>query len=242
MTDRKDTSEGQGRPVNLAILVPSGDQWDADFCLSLLQLERYLLYRPIHAEFDFCIINERGSLIAMQRENMVKTALKNEEITHILFLDSDMTFPPNLFHVLLAHDLPIVGCNYVKRTIPAMPNSRDLDGKLISTTKESTGLVEADSAGFGAVLLKREVFDGTPQPWFDTVWLDKTDEGKGYEMMGEDVFFFRKARRIGGFPLFIDQGLSQRIGHVGSYTYENWMCETMWEVYGQDDLKQEMMA
>ena len=223
MGNAKDNTQGQGSPVGLAILVPSMDSWDADFCLSLLQLQRYLLYKPVCDDFDFMIINERGSLIANQRENMVLEALKNETVTHILWLDSDMSFPPNLFHRLLSHDLPIVGCNYVKRTIPSFPNSRSTKGKVISTPKEARGLEEADSAGFGAVLLKREVVERTPRPWFDTVWLDK-GEGK-FEMMGEDVFFFRKARKVGGYPLFIDHSISQKIGHVGTYTYENWMCE-----------------
>lgn len=232
----------QGRSVKLAILVPSGDQWDANFCLSLIQLQRYMHYRQVSEDFDYMLINERGSLIAMQRENMVMQALKNEGVTHILFLDSDMQFPPDLFHRLLSHDLPLVACNYVKRTIPSFPNSRSIDGKLIGTSKTTKGLEEASSTGFGCLLVKREVFETVPQPWFDTVWLDKRDEGKGYEMMGEDVFFFHKARFTSNFPLFIDHDLSQKVGHVGTYVYENWMCETAWEVYGNETEKKEAMA
>lgn len=234
---RSGITKGQGRPIKLAILIPSGDKWDADFALSLLQLQRYIIM--FEACDDFTIINERGSLIAMQRENMVDTALSDETVTHLLFLDSDMSFPPNLFNLLLKHDLPIVACNYVKRAIPSMPNSRDVNGKFISTTKQSIGLEEADSAGFGAVLIKREVFEGTEKPWFDTVWLDKGDK---FELMGEDVFFFRKARKLGGYPLFVDHDASQKIGHVGTYTYENWMCETTWQELDMPEYKQEVVA
>lgn len=229
----------QGRSFKLAILIPSGDQWDADFSLSLLQMQRFMLMFPVVDDFDFTIINERGSLIAMQRENMVSTALSDETVTHLLFLDSDMSFPPNLFNLLLKHDLPIVACNYVKRGIPSMPNTRAVTGKLIGTSKGSIGLEEADSAGFGAVLIRREVFENTPKPWFDTVWLDKGDR---LEMMGEDVFFFRKARQVGHYPLFIDHDASQKIGHIGSYTYENWMCETTWDEMNLPGYKQETMA
>ena len=221
---------GQGSPVGLAILIPSLDQWDANFALSMLQLQRYIMYKPICDDFDFTIINERGSLIANQREHMTMHALENDKVTHILCLDSDMEFPPNIFHRLYSHDLPIVGCNYVKRTVPSYPNSRAFSGKLISTNKEARGLEEAESAGFGAVLFKREVFENVPRPWFDTVWLDK-GEGR-IEMMGEDVFFFRKARKFGNYPLFIDHSLSQKVVHTGMYGYENWMCETAFEVYG----------
>lgn len=239
MTETKDTTEGQGRPVRLAIMIPSGDAWEADFALSLLQLQRYLMHDPVCENFDFMLINERGSLVTLQRENMVDTALGNEDVTHMLWLDSDMTFPPNLFHRLYSHDLPMVACNYVKRSVPAFPNSRALNGKLIGTAKETRGLEEAESAGFGAVLMQREVFENTPKPWFDTVWLDKGDK---LELLGEDVFFFRKARKLADYPLFIDHSISQKIGHVGTYTYENWMCETAWEVWGDNDAQQEMMA
>lgn len=232
-------SKEQGRSYKLAILIPSGDTWDADFALSLLQLQRFMSIWPVCDDFDFTIINERGSLIAMQRENMVDTALSDEKVTHLLFLDSDMSFPPNLFDLLYKHDLPIVACNYVKRAIPSMPNSRSMEGKLIGTMKDTIGLEEADSAGFGAVLLKREVFDNTEKPWFDTVWLDKGDK---IEMMGEDVFFFRKARKLGGYPLFVDHEASQKIGHVGTYTYENWMCEATWQELDMREYQKETMA
>ena len=237
----KDWTPGHGGPVRLDILVPSGDTWDANFALSILALQRYLTYRPVSTDFDHMLINERGSLITLQRESMVKQALTNEDVTHLLWLDSDMEFPPNLFHRLYSHDLPLVAANYVKRAIPAMPNSRALNGKLISTGRNSRGLEEADSAGFGAFLAKREVFENVERPWFDTVWY--YPEGKDQpEMMGEDIFFFRKARKMGGYPLFIDHSISQKIGHVGIYTYENWMTDTTWEEVELDDLKQEMMA
>lgn len=240
MADVKDTTEGQGSPVRLAILIPSHDSWDGNFCLSLLQLQRYLHYDPICEDFDYTIINERGSIVDYQRENMAVRAVEDERITHMLWLDSDMEFPPNLFHRLYGHDLPLVACNYVKRTIPAFPNSRSTNGKLISTTKEDRGLEEAESAGFGAVLMQRQVFEALERPWFDTVWLDK-GEGR-LEKMGEDVFFFKKARQMGGFPLFIDHSLSQKVRHIGTYSYENWMCESAFEVYGDPAAKEKFVA
>lgn len=231
---------GQGRPTRLAILVPSGDKWEADFALSMLTLTRYITYKPVCQDFDYMILNERGSLITLQRESMVHTALENEDVTHFLWLDSDMSFPPDLFHRLLSHDLPLVACNYVKRGIPATPNSKDVDGKVIATNRDSRGLEEADSAGFGALLVKREVFENTERPWFDTVWFT-TPEGK-LEMMGEDVFFFRKARRTAGYPLFIDHSLSQKIGHVGSYTYENWMCQSTLDAIADEGFENLVMS
>ena len=240
MGDVTELTKGQGSPIRLAIMVPSGDKWEADFALSLLSLTRYITWKPVDPDFDYMIVNERGSLITLQRESMVKTALENKSVTHLLFLDSDMQFPPDLFHRLLEHDLPMVACNYVKRGIPATPNSKDVEGKVIATDRDSRGLEEAESAGFGALLVKREVFENIENPWFDTVWFHKDDGG--IDLMGEDVFFFRKARRTAGYPLFIDHSLSQQIGHVGTYTYENWMCQSTLDVLADEEFEKKVMS
>lgn len=223
--------------MKLVILVPSHDTWVADFAISVLTLQQYLSFHPPTEDFQLNLVNERGSLISYQREHLAEKAIE-QEATHVLWLDSDMRFPPTLVHQLLRHDLPMVACNYVKRTIPAMPNAKDLNGKLIPTNRDSHGLHEASSAGFGAVLMKTEVLKAIPKPWFDLVWMEK--DGKT-EMMGEDVFFFRKARHH-GHPLFIDHDASQKISHIGTFEYDNALCEATWEEVEQDALKEAMMA
>ena len=238
MPARKDRTQGHGSPVHLTLLVPSNDFWLADFALSVIAMQQLLGYHPLSDEFKHNLINERGSLIAYQRENLAEQALESEA-THFLWLDSDMRFPPNLSHLLFKHDLPIVACNYVKRKIPAMPNSKDLNGKLIATNRDSRGLVEAISAGFGVVLMKREVFEKVPKPWFDQVWFEK--DGK-LEMMGEDVFFFQKARKVAGIPLYVDHSASQKISHIGTFEYDNALCDATWDEVDMEEQKKRMMA
>lgn len=237
MPEAKDKTQGQGGPVKLAILVPSGDFWLADFALSVFSLQQLLGYHPPCEDFKFNLINDRGSLIAYQRHHLAKKVVEGG-YTHALWLDSDMKFRPDLFHKLFEHDLPIVACNYVKRKIPAMPNSKDLNGKLISTTRESHGLVEADSAGFGAVLMKVEVLKAMGEPYFDTVWYEKDDK---LEMVGEDVFFFRKARHL-GYPLYMDHDASQHVSHIGTFEYDNALCEATWDEVELDELKEKMVG
>lgn len=236
----KDTDDGgQGGPVFLSILVPSTEYWPADFAMSLMALQQLLGYQPLADDFRHNLINERGSLIAYQRENLADKALA-EGATHLLWLDSDMKFPPSLVHQLFRHDLPVVACNYVKRKIPAMPNSKRMDGKLIATNRNSHGLEEASSAGFGAVLMKREVLESVPKPWFDTVWLRHEDGS--HEMVGEDVFFFRKARQVAGVPLYVDHDASQHVAHIGTFEYENALCAATWEEVDCEDAKAVVMG
>jgi len=239
MPVRKDKSRGQGSPVSLAILVPSTEYWHADFALSLMSMQQLLGYQPLAENFRHNLINERGSLISLQRENLADMAL-DSDATHILWLDSDMKFPPNLIHRLFKHQLPLVACNYVKRKIPAMPNTKGLDGRLIATNRDSHGLQEAMSDGCGAVLMTREVLEKTPKPWFDVVWLRKEDGT--LEMIGEDVFFFQKARSVGGFPLHIDHDASQRLGHIGTFEYENSLCAVTWEEVDLEECKAKVMS
>lgn len=202
--------------MKLAICIPSGDMIHADFSMSLLGMQNFFLQRPPVREFRYNIYNERGSLIQLSRHKLVERAL-GEECTHLLFLDSDMTFPRDTLHRLLQHNLPIVGCNYVKRVIPATSNTVATDGKMLMTTDDKHGLEPAASAGFGVLLLKTEVCKAIEPPWFDCVWLE---DGR---LIGEDVFFFRKAARA-GYTLMIDHDVSREVGHVGSFEYTNNLC------------------
>jgi hypothetical protein len=62
------------------------------------------------------------------------------------------------------------------------------------------------------MLVKKEVFKKTPQPWF---WFYQLP---GNKVLGEDVHFC-VATQDAGFETWVDHDLSQEIGHVGSYTY-----------------------
>lgn len=218
----------------VSISVPSMESVHADFAMSLAGMISFLNARPPVKDFRMNLRNERGSLISMQRENLVLAA-KKEGATHILFLDSDMGFPPDLLHKLIARQKAMVACNYVKRIIPAMPNTTGLSGRLVATNPEDTGLIEAESTGLGACLVSMEVFDSTPRPWFDTVWLDNG------EMIGEDVFFFRKVRHHAGYRLWVDHDASQNIAHIGTFEYRNHLAGVTWQEANDEELKKQVM-
>jgi len=211
-------------PLHLFIAIPSMSQVHADFMMHLVHLNQTLFNHPIQEEMGLTIINRRGSLLVDSREGLVHQAL-DVGATHILFLDSDMAFPQDLFHRLYAHNLPAVACNYVQRIIPACSNTRDVNGAEMFTYEDSTGLEEAKSAGFGACLFKTEIFKEMSKPWFDTVWIQPGDE-KVYwpdklNLLGEDVFLFRKLKHETGVSLMIDHDLSKEISHIGDFEYTN---------------------
>lgn len=151
-----------------------------------------------------------GSVISTQRTDVVRSAL-DMGATHLLWLDSDMRFPPDVIGRLLAHGRPVVAANYQRRTEPFGPVAVR-HGAPLYTTPQSTGLEEADFTGFGCMLVERAVFDAVPEPWFDFAW---SPAKRAY--VGEDVFFCRKVREH-GFPVLIDHDLSKEVGHIASIT------------------------
>jgi hypothetical protein len=66
--------------------------------------------------------------------------------------------------------------------------------------------------GFGMVLIRKEVFEKTPKPWF---WFDTTAKGG---TIGEDIYFCAKAFDS-GFDTIVDHDLSKHIRHIGTYEY-----------------------
>ena len=211
-------------PLHLYIAIPSMDRVHADFMMNLIHLNQTLFNNPIVESMGLTIINRRGSLLVDSREGLVDQALE-VGATHILFLDSDMSFPQDLFHRLYQHDLPAVACNYVQRTIPARSNSRDLNGVGLFTFEDSQGLEEAQAAGYGACLFKAEIFKKLSKPWFDTVWL-QTQKDKVYwpdklQLLGEDLFFFKKLKHELNISLYIDHDLSKELGHIDEFEYTN---------------------
>ncbi len=160
-----------------------------------------------------------GTLIFDQREKLAAEALK-EGADYILWIDADMRFPKNTIEILLAHDKPIVGVNATTRTSPVRPTAKNLEIDFEKkenhwipiVSKDKTHLECVTAIGCGVMMVKREVFENTPRPWF---WFEKIP---GDKLLGEDVYFCIKAKDA-GFDTYLDHHLSNAIGHVGSYTY-----------------------
>lgn len=151
-----------------------------------------------------------GSVLTTQRTDVVRHAL-GMAATHLLWLDTDMRFPPDVIGRMLAHERPVVAANYQRRTAPFGPVAAQA-GAPLHTTPRSAGLEEVDYTGMGCMLVERRVFEAVPEPWFDFAW----SESERCHV-GEDVFFCRKVRAH-GFPVLVDHDLSKQIGHIASVT------------------------
>jgi glycosyltransferase involved in cell wall biosynthesis len=159
-----------------------------------------------------------GSLLVGSRTDLVKQALE-WGADWILWLDSDMQVSPDSLLRLLMREKDVVGCNYVRRQVPTLPVTTDLNDKLYCTNPEDTGLIEVKHTGFGCLLVNAKIYAEMEQPWFDTQWVIGKETGK-ILIMGEDVYFFRKVRDA-GYKVWIDNDLSQSVIHIGTFEYHN---------------------
>jgi hypothetical protein len=207
-------------PIRVMIASPCGDQVSAGYAHDLAMLVGGTAFnRP---DIEVRIAMEKGTLLPAMRTRLVYDALQHN-CTHIMFIDSDMRFPPYLLGELLRHGEPIVGVNYIARRFPLRPTAfTSLDPiEPLWTEPESTGLVSVASIGFGAVLIDLDIFRYMPQPWFNVEWVEKLlGERKTGTFQGEDVYFCAKCVNA-GVNVLVDQALSQHIQHEGSWEYSH---------------------
>jgi len=207
------TSESTApKPSLVQICVPSRSDWKAEFGISLVRVIAYCLSQGNILPYPQLA---SGSVIAELRNSLVQRALDTPETTHVSFIDDDQMFPADTIPRLIAHDLPIVGANIVRKESNPRTNSRELapegfDQKLANvcwTLPHSTGVQEVDYVGTGLILIKREVFEAMGKPWY---FYDLKGE------VGEDVSFCHKAREL-GYSTHIDHDLSKEVKHCGTF-------------------------
>jgi len=218
------------RVVRLAICIPCSEIWKSAFGLSLC---RMLLYRPqvesgVRIEM-FQIFHKSGSMLARMRQELVEGVLASEHnFTHLLFVDADQTFPPDTLYRLLRWHKPVVACNVAIKRVPSAPTARVKavgdKGDPLFTRGDSAGLERVWRVGTGVMMVETKVFRQLEKPWFLDTW-----KAEANRFQGEDWYFCEKCE--GKYiPLFVDQGLSWEVGHVGSYSYEHIMIEQQLEI------------
>ncbi len=167
-----------------------------------------------------------------QNRNLCVEGFLKSKADYLLFLDDDMTFPPDVGVRLASHGKDIVAGLYFQRGQEQVyphwyrsigPGSdaygqtgelyRSLDETVYrlfrdapyhddAMTREGKDLVPLDAAGTGCVLIHRRVLETMPAPWFRT-------EGA----VNGDLHFFTKARAL-GFEVWGDPGVT-----CGHYRY-----------------------
>lgn len=197
--------------MKILIAIPSLDMVCAPFCMSLAaMLQARVTDKRMRKDAEIALANQRGSQVWDSRNLLVRTA-QSVSASHIFFLDSDVTFPPDTLSQLLFHHKPIVAASYVRKEPPhsllGIPDpSRPYNPKL-------GPLAEMLSIPLGCALIKMEVFAKLAYPWFAYLKGDLPAQD-----ISEDTYFSNCARSA-GYVIHLDAHLTQSIGHVGIQTY-----------------------
>lgn len=192
----------------LAICVPSREHVHTAFAACLANLTAHLSEKNV----KHTLLMLQGSLLPDQRETLVKQAMQLEA-TEILWLDSDMIFPRDIYHRLHKHKKDIIACNYAtKEKIPksvAFLDENDSNNRLY----KGKGLTEVVAVGMGLMLVQMSVYKDVPQPWFNFFW-DNVHE----RHTGEDIYFAEKVRSL-DYKIYVDNDITSKISHLGTRGY-----------------------
>lgn len=204
---------GKLRDLHVCVCVPSNGSWQAEFGKSLALLFSKFSLRPPagYGRAKITLLGVEGSMLSQQREMLVKRALQ-EKATHILFVDSDMAFPMDIVHRLLAHKKEFVAANCTTRVSPSLFVAHDLNGDRLDS-RGKHGLQEVQHVGLAVALIDTNVFRRLRPPLFLMDWIP--DLGV---YCGEDVYFCQLLDSV-GVRQYIDHDLSVQIKHVGTMAF-----------------------
>lgn len=162
------------------------------------------------------------------RQQRVNDAMSSD-CTHMLMVDDDMVFSQNMVHKMLheCNELVKSGIQKVaigvnacrKNPIGLTYTAKDVANEFTPgmeaylDSKGKSGVVEVSRCGLGAFLIEIQHLREIPKPHFEILFNPEKDDHEG-----EDFYFIRKLREH-GVRVFVDQDISQTIGHAGEFIY-----------------------
>jgi hypothetical protein len=172
-------------------------------------------YAKANPRFVFGLGAVGEILVPFAREILAEAALRHG-CEYLFMVDDDMLAPFDLFYKLQANNKDICAalaftrnpdhkavCYEAKEGWDASSHTHYGFTKFVQNYPRDQ-LFECDAVGFGAVLIRTEVFKRVKQPWFF-----------GMERTGEDVTLCTKAKRA-GFEVWMDSRI--KLGHLGEAT------------------------
>ena len=190
--------------AKVLIAIPSGDMMPVLTVSCIMQLER---------EEQDSVQLMTGSLVYNARTHLANIAL-SEGYTHIMWIDSDMTFPPNTLNRLIERDKDVVTCICYGRHFPFRPCAykRVRKGNThkagltepIEITKDMPELFTVEGCGSAMILVKTDVYKQMLEKygeWYEPKW-----------NLGEDLAFTERLKGL-GIPIWCDSTIP--IGHIG---------------------------
>src|SRR3989338_8602693 len=131
----------------IAVIVHRGFVY-ADTFMSIWEMKKPRKFR---------LASVKGGMLDTARNRAVQEFLKDQNATHILFVDSDMVLPQDALVKLLGTGKDIVSGLYFKKEQPHYPViCRKIGNGYKPIEDYAEGLVEVDGCGAGCLLISRE--------------------------------------------------------------------------------------
>lgn len=157
------------------------------------------------------------------------------QASHLLFIDDDMSFKPELVMDMLLFNEPVVGALYPKRCYPL-----EFAGSGSENPEVRGGFVKCDGVGMGVTLIQRHVFEVIAEKMPDTIDTNLENSGlagmfggdplkrilKPFEkvrheinggVLSEDFSFCQRWRQCGGE---VWASATHTIQHIGNHAFE----------------------
>lgn len=190
--------------MKLLIAIPSQDYINIGFVESLLKLQRRLLKDGV----DFTVNFRTGALVYDSREQMAAKA-RMEDYTHVLWLDSDMVFPDDIFQKLMSHKKDFVTgiCHARKKPYRSCVFKRLFpEAERYTARSYPNSLFPIAACGFACVLTSVELLRDIKKE-YGSLFLPNL-------AFGEDLAFCQKATEA-GYELWADPDVQiKHIGHI----------------------------
>lgn len=223
--------------MRIAVCIPRYGDTKGDFTICLARMLVHSMAAlsaaaPGTGRLAIEIFSAVSSDLPANRETLLKRAI-SWQANYLLWLDDDHVFPPEALLRLLAHRLPVVGCNYPRRGEPAGPVAVRLDDtgawEHVWTTAElaSRGAVEEVAhTGMGLCLMDMSVLHAIKAHvergvgWDNWSPFDRRQLPGTTARMGEDASFFQTLREA-GIKIYVDHLLSWQVGHIAERVVTN---------------------
>lgn len=163
-----------------------------------------------------------GSLVYIARNAFCEEAV-NGGFTHLLFIDSDMVFPPKTLQYLLNHDKDIATAvcyarsgNHEPQVYTEMKPATETENFHYVRAENVDGVFPIEACGMAVCLIKTDLIRKMLE--------DNVNPFEPFGCLGEDFSFCVRAREYGA-EIVADGTFP--IGHVGSaiFTKEDWIKE-----------------
>lgn len=197
----------------IGLLLGNGFPVPAPFFLTYLKLAQRLQIGadnpslPPHLQIESAqLIHSQDFPIDAARNDIIRAMLASDA-AYLLFLDADMTHPPDLPARLLRHDTAFVTARYHMRKPPhhavAMryvgPNQFDCEA-----VRSGPGLLPIDFGGAGALLIRRDVLEAIRKREGENWFRYSRQTRPPHELrISEDMVFYLRAKQA-GFQPYLD--------------------------------------